>query len=246
MKDVQSQRDDRQIDIHKVGVKDIFYPITVLDKANKLQRTVARVNMYVNLPHQFKGTHMSRFVEILNKFHGNINLQSFHLILYEIKNRLNAESAHIEIDFPYFPKKSSASARTVNISEYRCHMYGSLGKIDDMRLGIEVPIPSPLLAPVADGLPRSLGRWGKAQVNIRFRRFIWIEDLIQLVEEVTSYNLSSPQEECLPPEKSLSVEMLTKAIAEKLATHQDIAWFSVEVENLFPDYSTYADIEWPE
>lgn len=102
MKDIQSSPDSRRINIRKVGVKTIHYPIIVLDKEKKTQQTVARVNMYVNLPHRFKGTHMSRFVEILNQFHGAFNLKTFHLILEEMKQRLDAEAAHLEIDFPYF------------------------------------------------------------------------------------------------------------------------------------------------
>jgi len=104
MKDIQNLHDDRHINIRKVGVKTISYPVTVLDKARKIQKTVATVNMYVNLPHRFKGTHMSRFVEILNRFHGEINLRSFHLILEEMKERLDAAAAHMEIEFPYFLK----------------------------------------------------------------------------------------------------------------------------------------------
>jgi len=77
MKDIQSQLDHRRINIKKVGVKDITYPIMLLDKAKKLQRTVANFNMYVNLPHRFKGTHMSRFVEILNQYHGEIDIKNF-------------------------------------------------------------------------------------------------------------------------------------------------------------------------
>ncbi|MCK5232803.1 MAG: GTP cyclohydrolase I FolE2, partial [Desulfobulbaceae bacterium] len=107
MKDIQNQPDDRRINIKKVGVKSISYPISVLDKENKIQRTVATVNMYVNLPHLFKGTHMSRFIEILNRFHGDINLRSFRFILEEMKTKLKAESAHIEIEFPYFLKKKT-------------------------------------------------------------------------------------------------------------------------------------------
>ncbi|PIE66083.1 MAG: hypothetical protein CSA26_01890, partial [Desulfobacterales bacterium] len=88
MKDVQSLHDSRRINIRKVGVKNISYPITLLDKSHKTQQTVASVNMYVNLPHRFKGTHMSRFVEILNQFHGRFNLETLQLILQEMKERL--------------------------------------------------------------------------------------------------------------------------------------------------------------
>nr|MBF0223084.1 GTP cyclohydrolase I FolE2 [Desulfobulbaceae bacterium] len=112
MKDIQNQPDFRRINIRKVGVKNISYPITVRDKAKTTQKTVATFNMYVSLPHQFKGTHMSRFVEILNRFHGEINLTNFHRILSKMKERLQAEEAHIEIEFPYFLKKSQPQSIT--------------------------------------------------------------------------------------------------------------------------------------
>jgi len=192
MKDIQSQRDHRRINIKKVGVKNIAYPVTVLDKARKTQKTVASVNMYVNLPHQFKGTHMSRFVEIMNRFHGGINLKNFHLILEEMKARLQAEEAHVEISFPYFLKKNSGHGQAVGMSEYRCAMHGSLNEHDDLTLEIQVPISPPLPAQSSRGLPRSLGHWGRATIRLRFKNFIWIEDIIQLVEEVTSHDLCWP------------------------------------------------------
>lgn len=184
MKDIQSQFDHRRINIKKVGVKDISYPITVLDKAKKLQRTVATVNMYVNLPHRFKGTHMSRFIEILNRFHGEIDLNCFHRILEEMKTKLEAEAAHIEIDFPYFLEKNQGDANVVGIGEYPCRMHGSLADEYDLALEVTVPISPPQPGQSNEALPRSLGHWGYARVCIRFRHFIWIEDLIQMVEEV--------------------------------------------------------------
>jgi len=102
MIDIQSSPDFRQIEINKVGVKNIEYPITVLDKRNKIQHTVGRVNLYVNLPHQFKGTHMSRFIEILNEYRGTINIKAISTILKQMKKKLNAESAYLEVEFPYF------------------------------------------------------------------------------------------------------------------------------------------------
>lgn len=243
MKDIQSLRDHRRINIKKVGVKDISYPISVLDRANKVQRTVARVNMYVNLPHQFKGTHMSRFVEILNRFHGEINLKSFHRILEEMKVRLQAEAAHMEITFPYFLKNSSGQAQSVGMNEYRCTMHGSLDKTDDLILEIQVPISPPLPAQISQGLPRSLGHWGRATIRLRFKNFIWIEDIIQLVEEVTSHDLCWPATEA-SPEYTLSVESITTALGRKLENHPAIAWFSVLVENLSQGYNTFASLEW--
>ncbi|NOQ47493.1 MAG: hypothetical protein GQ559_12680, partial [Desulfobulbaceae bacterium] len=142
MKDIQSLRDDRRINIRKVGVKTISYPITVLDKERKVQHTVATVNMYVNLPHRFKGTHMSRFVEILNRFHGSFNLQSFHHILEEVKERLEAEAAHLEIDFPYFLQRPHSSG-SIGSERYVCSMHGSLQQTNDLVMKIEVPISLP-------------------------------------------------------------------------------------------------------
>ena len=245
MKDIQSQPDHRRINIKKVGVKNISYPITLLDKERKEQRTVATVNMYVNLPHHFKGTHMSRFIEILNRFHGKIDLAGFRKILTEMKDKLQAAAAHMEIEFPYFlQKKGQPSA--VGISEYLCRMHGSLEEEEDLILEIQVPIWPPLLPQFSDLLPKSLGRWGVADISLRFRHFIWIEDLIQAVEEVTS----SPDLREPPPEgeeNGLAVERITKAIGEKLAgLDDDIRWFTVKVKNFSEGFNTFSSLEWPE
>ncbi|MDH3359526.1 MAG: GTP cyclohydrolase I FolE2 [Desulfobulbaceae bacterium] len=247
MKDIQSQPDSRRINIKKVGVKDISYPITVLDKAKTVQHTVARVNMYVNLPHQFKGTHMSRFVEILNQFHGSINLQSFHSVLDAMKNRLQAEEAHMEIEFPFFLKQNDCSPAMAGISEYSCKMHGSLDKIDDLILTVQVPISSPSAIQNNEGLPKSLGRWGTAEVSLRLSHFIWIEDLIQTVENITCHDRTWHDEMDSEIEHdSLSVEDMTKQLSKKIASHPHISWFSVTVENFSKNYSTFATLEWPE
>ena len=107
MIDTQNQKDFRKIDIKKVGVKNIKYPIVVLDRTRGTQPVNATINMYVNLPHHFKGTHMSRFVEVLNDFRGQINIKTFQLILGKMRQKLRAQSAHVEIEFPYFIKKTA-------------------------------------------------------------------------------------------------------------------------------------------
>jgi GTP cyclohydrolase IB len=246
MKDIQSLSDNRRINIKKVGVKDISHPVTVLDRANKVQQTIASVNMYVNLPHHFKGTHMSRFVEILNKFHGEINLKNFHIILAEMKSRLQAEEAHMEIEFPYFLKRGNKRPDALDMGEYQCKMHGSLGSNDDLILEINVPVYPPLSNQPDDGLPRSLGKWGNALVILRFNHFIWIEDLIEMIEEVTTSNFSwaagSGQSAM---DQHFSVENLTRILAERLTSHQDISWFSVKVDNLSGGFSTFASITAP-
>ncbi len=246
MKDIQSLRDHRRINIKKVGVKDISYPITVLDRANRVQKTVARVNMYVNLPHQFKGTHMSRFIEILNHFHGNINLRGFRHILQETKDKLQAEAAHMEIEFPYFFKKKSPATDKMELTEYLCRMHGSLDAEEDLTLEIAVPISPPLPVQTGSGLPESLGHWGMAGICLRFNHFIWMEELIELVEEVTSHDLQWSPTALPSPDSSLSVEKIARDLGEKLASHPAVRWFSVTVENLSRGFSTFATIEWPD
>ena len=244
MKDIQSLRDHRRINIKKVGVKDISYPITVLDRENKVQKTVATVNMYVNLPHQFKGTHMSRFIEILNRFRGDINLQSFHHILEETKARLQAEAAHMEIEFPYFLKKKAPGSGTNELAEYHCKMHGSLEKEDDLTLEVAVPISPPVPVQTHSGLPESLGHWGVANICLRFKHFIWIEQLIEMVEDVTSHDLQWSASSPKPPDSSLSVEQIAKNLGKTLAGHPNISWCSITVENLSQGFSTFATIEW--
>jgi GTP cyclohydrolase I len=246
VKDIQNQPDNRRINIKKVGVKNISYPITVLDKAKRQQKTVATVNMYVNLPHQFKGTHMSRFIEILNRFRGEINLKSFHVILAEMKRRLHAEAAHMEIEFPYFlPKKRPHTA--IDLGRYICRMHGSLENVHDLALAVQVPINAPLPAQCSDVLPRSPGHWGVADISVRFRRFMWIEDLIDAVEEITGCRDSAKmQAGGSSAIEQPTVESVTKALGERLRSFSDISWFSVRVENFAKDYTTFALLEWPE
>jgi len=258
MKDIQNQPDFRRINIQKVGVKNISYPLTVLDKENTTQKTVATVNMYVNLPHHFKGTHMSRFIEILNRFHGEINLKNFHLILADMKERLQAEAAHMEIDFPYFLKKYPGPPRTRQapagigqntntLTEYRCAMHGSLSEKDDLVLTVQVPIYPPSPCQTNCALPRSLGHWGLATVSVRLLHFIWIEDLIRMIETVTSHNLCWPGgDDDAAVSASLEVESITRALGRTLQTNAAIRWFALTVKNYSEGCNIFASLEWPE
>ncbi len=255
MKDIQSQRDHRRINIQKVGVKDVTYPVMVLDKAKRLQRTVANFNMYVNLPHRFKGTHMSRFIEILNQFHGEFDIKNLRQILEEMKSRLDAEAAHLEIEFPYFVKQKITDSNAIGIGEYRCKMHGVLDENYKLVLHINVPISPPLPAQNGGGLPRSPGQWGNALISIQYRDFIWIEDAIQMVEDVIGQSHLTgevkehnglPPTDFLSAESLLSVEKIAKAVGRKFSAHADILQFSVTVENLSEGYKTFAILDGPQ
>ncbi|OQX08852.1 MAG: hypothetical protein BWK76_23005 [Desulfobulbaceae bacterium A2] len=246
MKDIQSLHDDRRIDIRKVGVKTISYPITLLDKARSVQHTVATVNMYVNLPHRFKGTHMSRFVEILNGFHGGIDLKGMRRVLLEMKQRLEAEEAHLEIAFPYFCAVPAGEGRLVQ-ERYDCRMHGSLAQVDDLLLQLRLPLAPPPRAAGGTGLPRSPGRWGFAEVAVRCGRFLWIEDLVAILRRGLSAGSPGGREEGgkETAEERMTVESITERLGWALARHPAIAWFSLTVENLAEGYTTFATLEGP-
>ncbi|HRR41233.1 MAG TPA: GTP cyclohydrolase FolE2 [Syntrophales bacterium] len=253
MVDVQSLTDHRNINIKKVGVKGVKYPIIVLDRANGFQHVNATVNMYVNLPHHFKGTHMSRFVEVLNEYRGQINIKTFRTILEKIKEKLNAESAHMEIEFPYFIEKTAPSSGAKSLMEYICRFAGeNNGQKTDFMVGVTVPVTT--VCPCSKEIS-SLGAHNQrsiVKVNLRFRKFFWIEDVIKLVEDSASgevYSLLKRADEKYVTEKAYRNPMLAedvvRSVAEKLNRMDNFPWYSVEAENLesIHNHSAYAYVE---
>ncbi len=252
MEDIQNHKDDRNIDIDQVGVKGIRYPITVLDKNMGEQQTVAEINMYVNLPRYYKGTHMSRFVEILNEHSRRISLQNFSEILDEMKDRLNAESAHMEITFPYFINKAAPISGSEGLMEYKCTFKGALNKGSDVITMIHVPIST--LCPCSKEISEfgAHNQRGEVRLQVRFKKFIWIEDLIGLVEASASsdvYSVLKREDEKYVTERAYNnpkfVEDIVRDIAQKLNDDPNITWFAVESENFesIHNHSAYAYIE---
>ena len=252
MEDIQNHKDHRNIDIDQVGVKGIRYPITVLDKNNGKQQTVAKINMYVNLPRHYKGTHMSRFVEVLNEHSKRISLQNFSEILDEVKSRLNAESAHMEITFPYFINKMAPVTGSEGLMEYKCTFMGSLNKGIDIVTIINVPIST--LCPCSKEISAfgAHNQRGIVTIKVRFKKFIWIEDLIKLVEDAASsevYSVLKREDEKFVTEKAyqnpMFVEDIVRDIALELNEDANITWFAVESENFesIHNHNAYAYIE---
>ena len=253
MVDIQSQKDDRNIDIQKVGVKGIKYPILVLDKSNGTQHVNATVNMYVDLPHHFKGTHMSRFIEILNDYRGQINIKTFQQILEEMREKLNAESAHMEIEFPYFIEKEAPVSGAKSLMEYQCGFFGeSNGKGNDFLVGITVPVTT--VCPCSKEIS-SVGAHNQRSIvklKLKFKKFFWIEDIIKLVEDSASsevYSLLKRPDEKYVTEKAFGkpmfVEDVVRSVAEKLNKTDNIISYRVEAENIesIHNHSAYAYIE---
>ena len=252
MEDIQNHKDDRNIDIDQVGVKGIRYPITVLDKNMGHQQTVALINMYVDLPRYYKGTHMSRFVEILNEHSQRISLQNFSEILEEMKDRLNAKSAHMEVTFPYFIKKMAPVSGSEGLMEYQCTFKGSLNDKSDLVTMIHVPIST--LCPCSKEISDygAHNQRGEVKLQVRFKKFIWIEDLILLVEECASsdvYSVLKREDEKYVTEHAYNnpmfVEDIVREIAQRLNNDSNITWFAVETENFesIHNHNAYAYIE---
>jgi GTP cyclohydrolase I len=254
MIDVQSQRDHRKVLLKKAGVKDIRYPITVLDKVKGQQHTTARVNMYVDLPHQFKGTHMSRFVEILNRYRDGVSIRSFKEILGAMRQRLAAQSAHLEMSFPYFIEKRAPVSRIPSLMEYRCTFSGSSGpgEEEDFVVGILIPINTVCPCSKAISDYGAHNQRGQVSVEVRFRHFFWMEDLIAKVEERAVnqvYALLKRSDEKYVTELAydhpMFVEDVVREVYGALEEDENFTWFTVGCENFesLHNHSAYAFTE---
>ncbi|MDY6909545.1 MAG: GTP cyclohydrolase FolE2 [Thermodesulfobacteriota bacterium] len=254
MIDVQNQEDHRNINIDKVGVKNIRYPLRVMDRENDFQHTVATINMYVNLPRKFKGTHMSRFIEILNEFYGHLDIREFSKILGAMQKRLEAQSAHLEIAFPYFIEKKSPVTETTGLMEYGCRVIGSMDHRKGYDLIVEVNVPITTVCPCSREISNygAHNQRGMARLAVRYRKFVWIEDLIRVVEEAAScevYSLLKRPDEKYVTERGYVnpkfVEDVVRDIAAQLKPDPNILWFQVDVENFesIHNHSAYAFIE---
>jgi GTP cyclohydrolase IB len=252
MKDVQKQRPENPIYIEKVGVKGISYPIVVSDKKRGSQHTVASINLYVDLPREFKGTHMSRFIEVLNEHKEEIHIKNFEHILNDIKRSLEAESAHMEVEFPYFIEKKAPVTGSVGLMEYRCTLMGMVGEHREFKVGVKVPIQT--LCPCSKEISDfgAHNQRGVVSVVVRYEKFFWMEDLIELIEQCGSSQvypvLKRPDEKYVTEAAYLNpkfVEDVVRQVASLLSGRSEFSWFSVEAENIesIHNHNAYAYIE---
>jgi len=253
MKDIQNERDYRNIAINKVGIKNLKYPITILDRNKGEQNTVASINMYVDLPHEYKGTHMSRFVEMLHHFRPEIALKTFSDILGQMKKHLNAASAEIEVTFPYFIEKKAPVSQSPGLMDYICRLIGSVNSDCKIDLVLEVIVPVSSVCPCSKEISTegAHNQRGRVHLKTRFKKFIWIEDMIELVERCAScdvYSVLKRADEKFITEKGYAnpkfVEDIIRDIALELNADKNITWFSVEVENFesIHNHNAYAYI----
>ena len=254
IEDVQNIADKRQIAIDKVGIKDIQHPVKVSDRNSGDQNTIANFNMYVNLPHQFKGTHMSRFVEILNQHEEReITVKSFRIMLAEMIERLQAESGYIEMEFPYFVNKEAPISKVKSLMDYQVSFIGEItGDKTDVMVKVIVPVTS--LCPCSKNISDygAHNQRSHVTVTVRADSFIWIEDIIDMVEEEASceiFGLLKRPDEKFVTEKAYDnpkfVEDIVRDIAARLNDDNRINAYTVESENFesIHNHSAYALIE---
>jgi len=253
IEDVQSSADRRRIAINKVGIKDIRHPIRVKDRSDGEQHSIATFNMYVNLPHNFKGTHMSRFVEILSEYEKEISVESFKHILCEMIERLEAEAGHLEVNFPYFVNKKAPVSGVKSMLDYDVTLIGEAAE-GQPTIYTKVVVPVTSLCPCSKQISErgAHNQRSHVTVQVRTKEFVWIEEIIDLVEKQAScelYGLLKRPDEKHVTERAYDnpkfVEDMVRDVAVELNNDERIVAYVVESENFesIHNHSAYALIE---
>ncbi len=253
MHDKQSEPDFRKLRIDKVGVRGLRFPIQIRDKARTLQNTIATIGLFVDLPQEFKGTHMSRFIEVLNS-HGHIvHVENIPDILHAMQSKLKSAVAHLEMEFPYFMVKRAPVSGMESVMDYTARFDATANGAEiDFVLTVKAGVTT--LCPCSKAISRrgAHNQRGLVTVQVRSRKAIWIEDLIALVEGSASselYSLLKRQDEKAVTERAYDnpvfVEDLVRNAALKLNAHPDVTWYKVEAENFesIHNHNAYASIE---
>lgn len=244
--DVQSTPDERQIAIDQVGVCDLTYPIVVLDRENQRQQCAAKIALSVSLPHHFKGTHMSRFLEVLANHQGEFTMRTVPDILRDLKDRLEAETAHIEVEFPYFLQRTAPVSGLSAPMDYLCTFVGeSNGRSDDFMLRVRVPVST--LCPCSKEISDygAHNQRGYVTISVRTNRktngawdFVWIEELVEIAESSASapiYPLLKRSDErhvtMQAYDNPTFVEDVVRNVAHRLKQDSRVDWFEIRCVN---------------
>ena len=252
IEDVQGRADTRRLPINRVGIKDIRHPVRVKDRTAGEQHTIAQFNMYVALPHNFKGTHMSRFVEIL---HGEreISVESFRTMLEKMTERLEADTGHIEMSFPFFVMKKAPVSGVESLMDYHASLIGER-RNGRTEMWIRVVVPVTSLCPCSKKISAYGAHNQRSHVTIsaKVRSHMWIEELIDIAESEASselYGILKRPDEKYVTEHAYDnpkfVEDMVRDVAARLNADDRIAAYSVESENFesIHNHSAYAQIE---
>src|SRR5437867_183405 len=253
LRDKQSERDDRELRIDKVGVRGLRFPIQIRDKAHALQNTVATVGLFVDLPMHFKGTHMSRFLEVLNAHGSIVHVDNITDILLAMQKKLNASASHLEMEFPFFLTKTAPVSGMQSVMDYTARFDATAyGKEIDFVLTVRAKVTTLCPCSKAISAHGAHNQRGEVTVQIRSTKSVWIEDLIAIIERCASselFSLLKRRDEKAVTERAYQnpvfVEDLVRNVALKLNAHPDVAWYKVEAENYesIHNHNAYACIE---
>lgn len=252
MPDVQGASDGRNVAIDKVGVKGVRYPITLKQASGGEQHTVASINLYVSLPKHKKGTHMSRLLEILNRHHRAITPAQIIPILHEVRTKLDAADAHIEMTFPYFIEKGAPVTGAKGLMNYECSFEGASNGRDDFIMGVRAPATS--LCPCSKEISRYGAHNQRCEITakVRTNKLLWIEDLVKIMEGSASapvYAVLKRPDEKFVTEQAFDnpkfVEDIIRDLAMGLDREERVTWYKIESENFesIHNHNAYAMIE---
>jgi conserved hypothetical protein TIGR00294 len=253
IEDVQGRADSRRIPIDRVGIKDVHHPVRVRDRSGGDQHTVANFNMYVALPHDFKGTHMSRFVEVLHLHEREISVDSFREMLGEMTRRLDATAGHIEMNFPYFVMKRAPVSGVESVVKYDASLIGEIRNgVEEMWLRVVVAATS--LCPCSKRISDYGAHNQRSHITIkaRVREHVWLEELIDIAEQEASCEvfgiLKRPDEKYVTErayDNPKFVEDIVRDVSVRLNAEERVLAYVVEAENFesIHNHSAYALIE---
>jgi len=253
MKDIQASPASVSIAIDRVGITSIRLPLTVKDRAMGRQNTVAEVDLSVDLPGEFKGTHMSRFVEALESWNGELDYHGFKDLVEGVRDRLEAKNARITVRFPYFVRRASPASRASSNMDYQCTVQGDLAG-DRFRITLSVAVPVMTVCPCSLAISDQGAHSQRTVVRVtcRFKGFVWLEELIEMAEAAGSspvYALLKREDEKHVTEAAFAnpcfVEDVVRNMAKALNEHEKVTWYSVEAESFesIHNHCAFAGIE---
>jgi GTP cyclohydrolase IB len=250
--DKQSEPDHRNLPVNKVGVRGLRFPIQIRDKAHAVQNTIATLGMYVDLPRQFKGTHMSRFLEVLNAHGAMIHVDNIPDILKAMQERFHSATAHLEMEFPFFLSKKAPASGQESLMDYVAR-FDATACDDETDFVLTVKANVTTLCPCSKAISSQGAHNQRGQVTVALRstKIVWIEDVIALVESSASselFSLLKREDEKVVTERAYQnpvfVEDLVRNVVLKLKAHPDVTWYRVEAENFesIHNHNAYACI----
>ena len=253
MRDVQNERDSRNIPIDRVGVKDLSYPISVLDPAEKVQHTVATLSMSVSLPKEYRGTHMSRFIEVLDEFKEKLTIASMEHMTERLRESLDADTAEIVVSFPYFISRSAPATGIGSLSRYEVTFTAIKGEdFFDLRTTVTVPVQTlcPCSREISDRGAHN--QRGYVRISARMRGIVWIEELVDMAESSASapvYTLLKREDEKTVTEMAYDnprfVEDVLREAVVRLQEEPRILWYRVDVvsHESIHNHDAFASVE---